>query len=119
MPDYLINYSCIKGINVSYEDKLAFNKRMRGIDEYQAAKKEARGETGVEPRAATLKEQPARRHRRAVPKRPHGSTSIVEPTPKKARRDSAAEASVSEAVPSGVEEQREEEEEEDETPLVR
>ena len=46
MPDYLINYSCIKGINASYEDKLVSNKRMRGIDEYQAAKKEAGGETG-------------------------------------------------------------------------
>ena len=116
MPGYSMERSCIKSINASYEEKLASNKRMRGIDEYQAAKKEARGEIGVEPRAAAPREQPARRHRRAVPKRPHGSTSTVEPTPKKARRDSAAEASMSEAVPFGVEEQREEEEEEDETP---
>ena len=60
-------------------------------------------------------------------KRPHGSpstvgpgsTSTAEPVPKKVRRDLAAEASMSEAVPSGVEGQREEEEEEDEAPLVR
>ena len=51
-------------------------------------------------------------------KRPQGSTSTIEPAPKKTRRDLAAEASMSEAIPSGVEEQREEEEE-DSAPLVR
>ena len=56
-----------------------------------------------EPRAA--------KGRQAVHKRPQGSTSIVKPAPKKARRDLAAEVSLSEAMPSGVEEQGEEEEE--------
>ena len=52
-------------------------------------------------------------------KRPQGSTSIVEPAPKKVRRDLAAAVSPSEAIPSGVEEQREEEEDEDIAPLIR
>jgi len=73
----------------------------------------------MEPRAAAPKERPAKKLRRAVSKHPHGSTSKVEPTPKKARGDSGAEASMSEAVPYGVAEQREEEEEEDEILLVR
>ena len=50
-------------------------------------------------------------------KHSHGSTSKGEPIPKKARRESEAEASMPEVVPSGVEEQREEEEEEEEIPL--
>ena len=93
----------------------------------RSAKKEARGETGVEPRAAAPREQPARRRRQAVPKRPYGSTSTIEPgststvelAPKKTRKDLGAEASMSEVVTSGVAEQREEEEKEDEIPLVR
>ena len=50
-------------------------------------------------------------------KRSHGSTSKGEPIPKKARRDSEAEALMSEVAPSGVEEQREEEKEEKIPPL--
>jgi len=74
IPGYSMERSCIKSINASYEEKLASNKRMRGIDEYQAAKREARGETRVESIAAAPREQPARRRRQAVPKRPHGAT---------------------------------------------
>ena len=107
--------SCIKSINASYEEKVASNKRSRGLDEYRAAQREARGETQGKPRAATPREQSARRHRQAVHKRPHGVTLQAEPAPKKARKDLAAE----ETVPSGVEEQREEAEEEDDAPLVR
>ena len=50
-------------------------------------------------------------------KRSHGSASNGEPIPKKARRESEAEASMPEVVPSGVEEQREEEEEKRRSPL--
>ena len=52
-------------------------------------------------------------------KRLQGSIFIVEPAPKKARRDLAAEVSLSAAIPSGVEEQIEEEEDEDNVPLIR
>ena len=52
-------------------------------------------------------------------KRSHGSTSKGEPIPKKARKESEAEAPLSEIVPYGVEEQREEEEEEEEIPPLR
>ena len=111
MPGYSIECSCTKSINASYEEKVASNKRSRGIDEYQAAQREARGETQGKPRAATPREQSARRRRQAVHKRPHGVTlqtelasiSTAEPAPKKARKDLAAK----ETVPSGVEEQRE------------
>jgi len=54
-----------------------------------------------------------------VSKRSHGSTSKGEPTPKKARREPEAEASMPEVVPSSVEEHREEEEDEEEIPLLR
>ena len=49
----------------------------------------------------------------------HGSASKDEPIPKMARRESEAEASMPEVVPSGVEGQREEEEEKEEIPLLR
>ena len=80
------------------------------MDEYQAAEKETGGEIGTGPRAAASKEQPIKKSRQAVSKRSHGSTSKGEPIPKKARRESEAEALMSEVIPFGVEEQREEEE---------
>ena len=97
IPGYSMEHSCIKSINASYEEKLASNKRMRGIDEYQAAKREARGETRVESRATAPREQPARKHRQAVPKRSHVATLQAEPAPKKARKNSRAETSMPEA----------------------
>ena len=87
------------------------------MDEYQAAEKAKGGKTGTGPRAAAPKEQPIKKSRQAVSKRSHGSTSKGDPIPKKARRESEAEASMPKVVPSGVEEQREEEEEEEEIPL--
>ena len=84
------------------------------MEEYQAAEKETGGETGAGPRVAAPKEQPIKKSQQAVSKRSHGSTSKGEPIPKKARRESEAEASMFEVVPSGVEEQREEDEEEEE-----
>ena len=92
MPDFGINTSCIKSIKASYKDKLESNKRMRGMDEYQAAKKKTGGETGTGPRAAAPKGQPAKRSRQAVSKRSHSSASKGEPILKKARRESEAEA---------------------------
>ena len=44
---YSMEYSCIKSINASYEEKVASNKRSRGLDEYRTAQREARGETPV------------------------------------------------------------------------
>ena len=70
------------------------------------------------PRAAAPKGQPAIESRQAVFKCSHGSTSRGEPIPKKARRESEAEASMPEVVPSSVEEQWEEEEDEEEVPLL-
>ena len=52
-------------------------------------------------------------------KRFRGSASKGEPIPKKARRESEAEASMPKVVPPGVEEQGEEEEEEEEVPVLR
>jgi len=54
-----------------------------------------------------------------VSKRSHSSTSKGEPVPKKARRESEAEASMPIVVPPGIEEQGEEEEEEEEVPILR
>ena len=51
-------------------------------------------------------------------KRSHGSASKGEPIPKKARRESEAEASMPKVVPSSVEEQGEEEEEEEKVPII-
>jgi len=61
MPGFSINISCIKSIKATYKDKLESNKRARGMEEYQAAEKEAGGEAGVGPRAAAPKEQPAKK----------------------------------------------------------
>ena len=60
MPGFSINVSCIKSIKASYKDKLESNKRARGMEEYQAAEKEARGEAGTDreqqrPRSSLLK----------------------------------------------------------------
>jgi len=54
-----------------------------------------------------------------VAKRSHGSASKGEPSPKKARKESEAEASMPEVVPPGIEEQGEEEEEEEEVLVLR
>jgi len=70
-------------------------------------------------KAATPKGQPAKKSRQAVSKRSHGSASKGEPIPKKARRESEAEASMPKVVPSSVEEQGNEEEEEEEVPVLR
>jgi len=45
MPGFEINTLCIKSIKASYKDKLESNKRVRGIDKYQATEKETGGET--------------------------------------------------------------------------
>ena len=121
MPGFGINTSCIKSIKASYKAKLDSNKRVRGMSEYQAAEREIGGEAGVEPRrevsrtgAAAAepeprivapKEQTARKSWQAVAKRSRGSASKGEPSPKKARRESEAEASMHKVVPPGVEEQ--------------
>ena len=52
-------------------------------------------------------------------KRSRSSASKGEPLPKKARRESEAEATMPNLVPPGVEEQREEEEEEEEVLVLR
>ena len=86
MPSFGINTSCIKSIKESYETKLESNKRMRGMDEYQAAERETGGEVGMGPGATSPKGQPAKKSRQAVSKRSRGSTSKGESIPKKARR---------------------------------
>jgi len=48
MPGFGINTSCIKSIKASYETKLESNKRMRGMDKYQAAERETGGEVGID-----------------------------------------------------------------------
>jgi len=88
MPDFGINTSCIKSIKTSYETKLESNKCVRGMNEYRAAERETRGETGIEPRTVALKGQPAKKSRQAVAKCSRGSMSKGEPIPKKARRES-------------------------------
>ena len=52
-------------------------------------------------------------------KHSRGSASKGEPVPKKARRESEAEASMPIVVPPGIEEQGNEEEEEEEVPVLR
>ena len=52
-------------------------------------------------------------------KRSRGSASKGEPIPKKARRESEAEALMPKVVPLGIEVQGEEEEEEEEAPILR
>ena len=109
MPGFRINTSCIKSVKASYETKLESNRRVRGMDEYWAAKRETGEETGMEPRTIALKGQPTKKSRQAVAKHSRGSASKGEPIPKKARRESEAEASMPKVVPPGVEEQGEEE----------
>ena len=82
------------------------------------AERETGGEVGMEPRIVAPKGQPTRKTQQAMAKRSRGSTSKGEPSPKKARRESEAEASMPEVVPSGVEEHREEEEEEKEVAVL-
>ena len=80
-PDFAPEYSCIESINAFYEAKLESKKRSRGVEEYQKALKETRRVSREEPRAA--------KGRQAARKRSQGSTSTVEPAPKKVRRDLA------------------------------
>ena len=114
MRDFGVNTSCIKSIKASYETKLESNKYVRGMYEYRAAERE----TGMEPRTVAPKGQPAKKSRQPVAKRSRGSASKGEPIPKKARRESEAEASMAKIVPPSVEEQGEEEEEEEEVPVL-
>ena len=79
---------------------------MRGMDEYQAAERETAGEAGMGSRAVAPKGQPAKKSRQAVSKRSHGSASKGEPIPKKARRESEAEASMPIVVPPGSSEMK-------------
>ena len=124
--------SCIKSIKASYKVKSGSKSRMRGISENieveREAKKEARKETSrieaasrLESRAGAAKEQPTRRTRQAVPKRPRASASQGEPSQKKGRKESEAIASAQmpEINSSGTEEQKEEEEEEETASSLR
>jgi len=126
VPGFGINTSCIRGIKSMYKTKLGSKGcRMRGMDEFQVAEKEERGEskrevslTGTaaaepEPRIVTTKEQSTKKSRRDVAKHSRGSASQGEPRPKKAKKGSEAKFSLSEVVPASVEEQEEEEEEEE------
>ena len=61
MPSFGINTSCIKGIKASYKAKLESNKRVRGLTEYQEAKRETKGEAGMESRIVAPKGQPAKK----------------------------------------------------------
>ena len=132
VPGFGINTSYIRGIKSTYKTKLGSKGcRMRGMDEFQAAEKEERGEskrevslTGTaavkpEPQIVTTKEQPARKSRRAMAKRSRGSASQGESRPKKARKGSEAEVSMPEVVPASAEEQEEEEEEKGEVLTLR
>jgi len=132
VPGFRINTSCIKSIKASYKAKLDSKKRVRRMTEYQEAERETTGKVEMEPRrevsrtgATTTepkprviasKEQSTRRSQQVMAKRPRGSTSRGEPSPKKANRGSEARAStqMSEVVSPGAEEQEEEEEEEEE-----
>ena len=101
MPGFEINTSCIKSIKASYKDKLESNKRMRGMDEYQVAETETGGEARIGPRSVAPKGQPIKKSRQAVSKHSRGSASKGEPIPKKARKESEAEASMPKVVPPG------------------
>jgi len=119
MSGFGINTSCIKSIKASYETKLESNKRMRGMDEYQVAERETGGEAGMGPWAVAPKGQPAKKSLQVVSKRSRGSAFEGESFPKKARRESEAEASMPKVVPPGVEELGDEEEEEEEVLVLR
>jgi len=77
MPGFGINTSCIKSIKASYETKLESNKRMRGMDEYQAAEREIGGEARIGLRSVAPKGQPVKKSRQAMSKRSRGSASKV------------------------------------------
>ena len=99
-----------------------------GDDLVSGGKEEGGGEsrrevsrTGIaaeepEPRAVTTKDQPTKRIRHVVSKRPRASASLGKPSPKKAKKGSKAEALawMPEVIPLGTEEQEEKEEEEEE-----
>jgi len=71
----------------------------------------------LESSVGAAKEHPVRRARQVVSKHPRASTSLGEPSPKKAKKGSEVETSarMPEVIPPVAEEQeREEEEEEDE-----
>jgi len=74
----------------------------------------------LESDAGAAEDHPVRRARQVVSKHHGASTSLGEPSPKKAKKGSEAEASarMSEVIPPGAEEQ-EEEEEEEATPTLR
>ena len=95
------------------------------MSEYQKAERETEREakretsrTGaalvLESGAGAAEEHPVRKARQIVSKRPRVSTSQGEPSPKKAKKGSKAEAParMPEVIPPGAEEQEEEEEEE-------
>ena len=97
------------------------------MSEYQEAEREtereARRETGktraalvLESGAGATEEHPVRRTRQVMSNRPHASTSQGEPSLKKAKKWSKAEAltQMPEVIPPSAEEQEEEEEEEEE-----
>jgi len=91
VPNFGMNISYIKSIKASYKMKSGSQSRIRGMSECmeaeREAKKEARKETGrtktasgSESGAGAVEEQPTRRTRHAVPKRPRASTSQGEPS---------------------------------------
>jgi len=126
-PDFLPASSCIESINASLEARTESGKPTRLVEQYRKARKEVGRRTRREPRAteprppraepraknepsvtraepsATREEPQTKRSRQLVSKRPHRSTSVVEPAPKKVKRDSAAEVSQSGAISAGVE----------------
>jgi len=81
----------------------------------------AEATSGLESGAGAAKEQPTRRIRQVVPKRPRASASQGEPSPKKVRKGSeaAVSAQMPEIIPYGTEEQEEEEEEEEAVLVLR
>jgi len=126
-PDFLPASSCIESINASLEARTESGKPTRLVEQYRKARKEVGRRTRREPRAteprppraepraknepsvtraepsATREEPQTKRSRQLVSKRPYRSTSVVEPAPKKVKRDSAAEVSQSGAISAGVE----------------
>jgi len=118
VPDFGMNSSCIKSINVSYKVKSGSKSRMRGMSEYieaeREAEKEARKETGrieaasgSDSGARAAEEQPTQRTQHVMPKHPRASASQGERSQKKARKGSEAitSAQMTEIIPSGTEEQ--------------
>jgi len=91
VPGFEINTSCIKGIKSIYKAEEWFKGyRIRGMTEYQEAKREAEKEARrkaskieaapeSESGAGAAEEQSTRRTRQAMPKRPRASASQGEP----------------------------------------